>query len=274
MKTIKLETSKDSGIINQPYTTNEKVSFSTCTEIKDGSARMLTCFVYCREGVIGHFSRFFSEKFDNEYRSDYNDGKLYDHEDMPKSKTSMAAHFSTGKKVRRRIKELDSYVERSVNLLNHYERRNKWGLSEVYKTKHDAGKADCIYLFKSSKWWMTSPHTLSLYMLLIRMGKNKIFDKVDKSTSNSELLSILKGANDEVHDSHRFSGDRPKAWNLFLDNRKEIYGKREQKNIFTFSQDSYTVRIDGISSLCSGNSQDRRVKEKFKELCKESNLEV
>ena len=274
MKTIKLKTSKTSGILNQPYSTIDKVAFSTCTEIKDGSASMLTSFIYCREGVIGHFCRFFSEKFDNEYISDYNDGKLYDHEDMPKNRTSMAAHFNTGKKVRRNIKEFDSYMERSVNLLNHYERRNNWALSEVYKTKHDAGKKDRIYLFKSSKWWMTSPHTLSLYMLLIRMGKNKFFNKVDKSTSNSELISILKGANHDAYDSHRWAGDRPEMWNLFLDNRKEIYGKRKQKGIFTFSLDSYTVRVDGISSLCAGNSLDRRVKDKFKELCKENNLET
>ncbi len=274
MKTIKLETSKASGIINQPYSTVEKVSFSTCTEIKDGFARMLTSFIYCREGVIGHFSRFFSNSFDNEYIGDYGGGKLYGHEDMPRNKTSMAAHFSIGKKVRRRTRELDSYIKRSINLLNHYEIRNKWALSEVYKTKHDAGKADCIYLFKSSKWWMTSPHTLSLYMLLIRLGRNKIFDKVDKSTSNSELLSIFEGAHYDTFDSHRFDGDRPKMWNLFLDKRKEIYGKREQKGLFTFSQDSYTVRIDGISALCAGNSQDRRVKDKFKELCKENNLKI
>jgi hypothetical protein len=274
VKTIKLETSKTSGIINQPYSTVEKVSFSACTEIKDGSARMLTSFMYCREGVIGHFCRFFSEKFDTEYEHDYNDGKLYCSEDMPKNRTSMAAHFNTGKRGRRSIKELDSYMERSVNLLNHYEERNKWALSEVYKTKHDAGKKDRIYLFKSSKWWMTSPHTLSLYMLLIRLGRNKIFDKVDKSTSNSELLSIFRKATNESHDGHRFDGDRPKMWNLFLDKRKEIYGKREQKSIFTFSSDSYTVRIDGISALCSNNSQDRRVKDKFKELCEENNLKV
>ncbi|MCK4827167.1 hypothetical protein KA005_66160 [bacterium] len=274
MKTIKLETSKTSGIINQPYSTVEKISFSICTEIKDRSARMLTSFAYCREGVIGHFSRFFSEQFDREYERDYNDGKLYSHEDMPKNRTSMAVHFNTGKRVRRRIKELDSYMERSINLLNHYEKRNKWTLSEIYKAKHDAGKKDLIYLFKSSKWWMTAPHTLSLYMLLIRLGRNELFDKVEKSTSNSELLSIFRKANNKVYDSHRFTGNRPKAWNLFLDNRKEIYGKREQKGIFNFSSDSYTVRIDGISALCSGNSQDRRVKEKFKELCKENNLEI
>ncbi len=264
MKTVKLTTMPDGGLLNQPYTSGKSISFSTCSEIRDGAAEMLTGLYYCREEVINNFAKFFSKR--DGLDTDGSKTPLYNYEDMPKKKTSVAVHINIGNKDAAYIKSLDNEIKRSIKLLNHYERRNKWFLSEVYKADHDSRKSDLIYLFKSSKWWMTSTHTLSLYLLLIRLGEYELFDVIKKFTANPEVLSLFNKVRD-LHDNH------PERWNVLLDNRKKIYGERMQKEIFTFA-DAFTVKVDGIWTLCENRSCDKITKEKFAELCKEAGLEI
>ncbi len=275
MKTVKLVTNKEGGLLNQPYSSNRTVSFSTCSEIQDDVAKMLTGFYYCREGVIGHFARFFSEEADEENIINDDDEPrqgLYEHKDVPTRKTSVAVHTNVGKASDADIEVFESHMKRAIKLLNHYERRNKWFLSEIYKTNHSSGKENLIYLLKSSKWWMTSTHILSLYLLLIRLGEYGFWDKIGKSTNNSEVLSYFSKIKENQHDSRNVSGNQPKKWNVLLDNRKKIYGGRTRNSTFGFNKDHFTVKTDGVYALCSNESYDKETKRKFAELCKEAKL--
>jgi hypothetical protein len=288
VKTIKLDLShiidRDTAL-NKAYNNPLNTKFSICSEIKNSSARTLTRFFGCREAAVGAFSRFLDKETDDSYVSnemtydkklgrDKEHFALYEHKDMPTGKTSVAFHMNTSleRHHKKNEKHLEELVERAVCLLNHYERRNKWALSEVYKTRHDASDSDGIYLFRSSKWWMTSTHTLSLYMLLIRLGEHNFIKNIDKSTPNSKVLSVFNKI-DECHtgysDVHK---TYPKMWNILLDNRKKIYKGNTQKDNFSFNK-SNTVKIDGIRRLCSDCSCYYEISERFNELCKKAGLE-
>jgi len=282
MKTIKLATRLNDEALNKLRVTHRDIAFSTCSEIKDGEAVGLTKFFYCREAVVGYFARFFNKLFDDKYletelmydkNSSKKDYALYKHKDAPEKKTSVAVHANIGEETREYINSLDGFVKRSVKLLNHYERRNKWFLSQVYKAEHDASKTDLIYLFKSSKWWMTSTHTYSLYLLLIRLGKYKYFDKIEKSTPNSEVLSLLSRINADQKDGRYVSEGQPKMWNILLDNKKEIYGEGPQEENFS-SSTRLNTKIDGITNLCSNYACNEGVRKRFAEFCKSAGLKL
>ncbi len=282
MKTVKLITRPDDTSLNKTHVICKDIALSICSEIEGGAAIGLTKFFYCREAVIGYFTRFFNKLFDDEYlktellyntngslgREDY---ALYKHKDMPKRKTSVAMHVNIGKKTKEYIDSVDKSARRAIKLLNHYERRNKWLLSKVYKTDHDASKVNVIYLFEGSKWWMTSTHTLSLYLLLIRLGRYEHFDKIKKSTPNSEVLSLLgmirEGQRDEAYVSKR----QPKKWNILFDNIKKIYGEGPHEENFSLPT-RLDAKTDGITSLCSNIACNKSVRKIFAKLCKAANL--
>ena len=285
MKTIKLDLSfildRDTAL-NKEYNNHPNTKFSICSEIKNGSAKTLTRFFGCREAAVGAFSRFLNKETDDSYVSneatyDKNSrGKehfaLYEHKDMPTGKTSIAFHMNTSSEHhhRKNEKHLEELAKRAVCLLNHYERRNKWAPSVVYKATHGAGKSDGIYLFRSSKWWMTSTHTISLYMLLIRLCTHD-FIKVNKSTPNSKVLSMLnKIAECDTGYSDIYK-TYPKMWNILLDNRKKIYKGNTQGDNFSFDKRN-TVKVDGIRRLCSNCSCYYEISERFNDLCNKAGL--
>ncbi len=286
MKTVKLDLSHINDrdvVLNRTSNNPNNTSFSICSETKNSSAKSLTRFFGCREAAIGAFSRFLNEETDNSYVSNevtydkkYKRGKeyfaLYEHRDMPTGKTSMAFHMNTSEENHHKKNEkyFEEFVKRSVKLLNHYERRNKWAPSVVYKTNHDAGNSDDIYLFRSSKWWMTSTHTFSLYMLLIRLGRHD-FIKVDKSTPNSKVLSMFNAIREQHSGYSDTQKDYPKMWNILLDNRKKIYKGNTHEDNFSFDKRN-VVKVDGIRRLCSNYSGHREALSKFTELCKKAGL--
>ena len=50
MKTVKLATILEGGVLSSPYDSgNFSISFSTCSEIKDGAVKMLTGFYHIVE---------------------------------------------------------------------------------------------------------------------------------------------------------------------------------------------------------------------------------
>ncbi len=286
MKTVKLCTITHDKLLNNPYANDKRTLFSICSEIKDGASETLTNFFYCRETLVGLFVRFFIKEFDDlcvdseiEYARERDrdikikreDHALYQHKDMPQKKTTIAMHIHVGDKNRAYKKSLDGLAKRSIKLLNHYERRNNWFPSEVYKTDHNAGDADAIYLFKSSRWWMTSTHTFSLYMLLIRLGKYESFEVIEKDTPNSEVVSLLGSIAEGSPEYRNVIGDQPKRWNILLDNRKKIYDGETLEDIFNFSG-RLSIKADGIRRLCGDRSTYDTVRERFYKLCKEAGL--
>ena len=288
MKTIKLDLnhilSRD-NVLKRNYGHIDSTSFSICSEIENSSAKALTKFFGCREAVVGNFSRFLNGETDNSYvsneitydkKSDH--GKayyaLYGHKDMPTRKTSIAIHMNTSEEGHHKKNEshLEELVKRAVKILNHYERRNKWALSVAYKTNHDAGDSDGIYLFRSSRWWMTSTHTLSLYLLLIRLGVHSLFNNVGKSTTNSTMISLFQNINEYKTGYSDVHKNYPKMWNILLDNRKKIYSGNTQEDNFSFDKRNM-VKVDGIRRLCADCSCYHDVSKKFHELCKKAGLQ-
>ena len=248
MRTIEFKPANADDLLGGIYKT-DKIAFAACSAEKSGAVRQLHCFYYCREAVISTIPALF--KSDTAKLSTRN--------------TLISVHKPVGGKDD--VSAFKQDITNAIKLVNHYERRNKWLLSKAYNTKHKYSKDNIIYVIKGSRWWLTSPHTFSLYMLLLRIAAGEQFNNIHKNTPNKEIIKHIMSIDE-------FSRDHLKTrnaamWNILLDNRRKIFNKGSKDNFDIVEEHS---SHEGILSLTDGSCYDKETYSKFIALCKKNKL--
>jgi len=96
------------------------------------------------------------------------------------------------------LPEMKASMKRSLILLNHYEKLMSIGLSKVEEVKGGAKKYN--WMFTSSKGWLKSPHLVSMYTFLIRLGVKEIKFKTNAQLKKElKRLSASGGDNDSTY---------------------------------------------------------------------------
>ena len=150
-----------------------------------------------------------------------------------------------------------------LKIVNHFEKRNKWLQSKAYKvilprraklTKH-------AYYFVGSRWWVHTPHNLSLYLLLIRLGRFEIIQKLRKNMSRKTFLKALKDTNVKSYGNNLLSD--ASVWYPLTKNMKRIYShhKGQPARCWEIMED-YT---EGIYDFVNGDTSDDAA---YSKLCK------
>ncbi len=255
-KVVKLITIPD-GNIDGAYE-NSKFCFAACSDIENGSVKQLFTTAGCREGVIANYRRCVTGK---------------DNANAPsKRRTSLMVwigkgnqthpHKADGSSGRMNItygEYLKKCMDTAVLILNALEKRNKWLRTQVYETTHSLNKSNVIYYFRGSRWWQYAPHTLSMYMLIIRLSKHPNLHKLRKNSSVDTIIKAITSINSGNDSGHAKTAGN---WVPLLDNRKTIYKGRELVD----NWNAVSSGSEGIRRLTDQDADDKQTLKRFKEV--------
>lgn len=120
------------------------------------------------------------------------------------------------------------WMKESVRMLNILEKKLGWGLTRVYKCSDKCVDMPgaYIYLFIGSPKWMRAPQLLSLYLLIIRLGRlhtrTKIFERFEDLEKLGEAFGKCKLSGQAGSDMSWFVNTST-WWGLMLDNVQELF---------------------------------------------------
>ena len=155
---------------------------------------------------------------------------------------------------------LRQVAKAGLKIVNHFEKRNKWLQSKAYKvilprarsTKH-------AYYFIGSRWWIYSPHSLSLYLLLIRLGRFEKIRKLCKNMSKGAFLKTLKSIDVKSYGKDLLH-DAP-VWYPMTKNISKIYDHHRGKA--TGCWNIVGDCTEGIYDFVNGDTNDNAAYTKF-----------
>jgi len=121
-------------------------------------------------------------------------------------------------------------MKSALVLLNHYEGIMGAGLSKVQEVNLD--KTKHVWMFTGPKVWMKSPHLVSMYTFLIRLGNKEIKFK-DNADLKKQLQNIAKNQDGRDNDSSYLGS----MWNhldrVAKNYKKYLLGKDGIDTIYT-----------------------------------------
>lgn len=164
------------------------------------------------------------------------------------------------------------WIETSLRLLHLYEKMAGWPLTKMYRVKTDNGDNTKLYYCISSRRWIKAPYLISLYILLVRIGRFKYLHGFKTEENLADIIGKLNngklGSNssDEIYMRDTFQYWRTivtKYADLFRKKKIEYYWSKER-----LTEDAY-IGYEGIAYLSSGSTHNKTLHSKFMKLHKE-----
>jgi hypothetical protein len=255
-------------IQDDPYGFN-LVKFAYCTKpSKSNRVTQLGGIVSCREDM-------------GETLRKRHNTKSYKSLDLSRTRllTILRKPFNTpAAKLEQRRKTADVQMQASLKLINHYERKHGWALTRLYigdpgelipslktGTPKDAAPYIFVYVVVGSNKWMKSTHYMSLYLLLIRLGRSEFTSKFkNQSQLNKELESYIQR---HVGDASHLSAVY-KYIDIVMANQEELLEKRTDMFKLSALSDKNLGYHEGIRKLCRAQTNDLRLRHKFLDILK------
>jgi hypothetical protein len=181
-------------------------------------------------------------------------------------------------KTKAKHKQHKEYILKCLRFLNIFEKNSKWPLTQMYEIDYRPKEHYSIYLIIGDKRWLRSPHILSLWLLLMRVGRNindENFELVETSKgSTSTVLKALKQSSEQDNSiSSTEMGFIKQALPytyLILQHHTELFKGLTTRRNFCIEKNltgsDYTR--EGISKLCSGYTRDKKLFERLMALKK------
>jgi hypothetical protein len=187
-------------------------------------------------------------------------------------KQKKAAGFKT------REGQVTKWMKESVRMVNIFEKYMGWPLTRLSRVSNQTlGKKKLstyytvVFAIQGSAKWLRAPQLLSLYLLIIRLGRfytvtKKAFKSMDDLNELSKAISVRSQEGQANGDAKFFRGIKPHLLTV-LDNRQTLFFYRTAREHFHYN-DGFT----GITKLVNGtadtdlvnrfNEAKRRSKEK------------
>jgi len=163
-------------------------------------------------------------------------------------------------------KEAHDKMMVGLKLVNRLEKEHGWLPTKFYKVDDGGDASLFVYMVVGSPRWQKTPHYLSLYTLLIRAGTNENFNPAswDEKSFQAAMNNRVKYGGHFAFVAKHFFDKVP----FFLANQDKIV---ENNNILkTYQRKRYVSANngfnEGIFALLSGNSYDRDLSVRMKEL--------
>ena len=212
---------------------------------------------------------------------------------IEKDRTVIMCLLMPGKEMFGKVKrQVRNIFRNGVNLVNFFERSARFGLTKAYEVKVLGGPKGLKshgQLFIGPKVWMQNPYALSIYVMLLRLGKYPQFENVRsykqfcrKSGSMVKMMEDFITEGDVSHVKDLFFWPRAGSHDVFhlfltadkimpfLKNLDRFFGNRKRTSIFKASD----VYHDGFSALCRADTRDSDLNTVFKQFCTSKKLEL
>jgi len=223
------------------YTSNI-MRFSWLTVPKKNILSQITNWHSCRETFVGEFNKLYNKNRKWPYKYEIN---ITHTRFAIMYKYSESTHI---KQFERTCADNLRCIKHAKRILNIFEKYLGWRLTTVYKCSNDElirHKID-IFVISGSAKWLRSPQLLSLYLLILRLSKDKYF-QTQKNIDDVKKLNICLKDNDS-QDTIFWKTLRPYLFGI-LDNVNDLFFHQSIKNSHT--EQSGT---SGINNLVNGYS--------------------
>ena len=217
----------------------------------------------CRETFISYIRRKYNPNTPTNCRS-INTRRLY------VLATLGASYIKDSKKA---WNNLFQKTERSLKLVNSFERYYKWPLSKVLYVD-DTRKTWCTpsSLFIGTRKWATSPYLISAYLLFLRAGTRVwLKDSVINESDHNKLITKL------INNSNKYKGvqvdaehiyNSIKMINILMANHTELFSDKPKG--YHWSMERLQVGVpsytEGIRKLADGKTGYKELYKKCKKL--------
>lgn len=174
-------------------------------------------------------------------------------------------------------KEHHKAMLRALRVVNHFERIAKWPPTKLFKVSDDDLKKDeALYLFVGDKRWIRAPYIISMYALLIRLGR---WEQFGKFRSHPGFIEACKEINKKDVPMAAEYDDTIKEYDIqFIGPRVYMRLKPLMKyfsRIFgSMSTECYYLKAiegscgaDGIGDLCLNKTCDKKLEKRFITVC-------
>lgn len=235
------------------------LEIAPCLMDKKNEGHLLQGFEYCRESLAEYF---WQEGIDRAHKVSIATSLIIC-DDSPK-------HINTRTKY-------TNLLKKSLKLINIIENKHKWTLTKMYECDHynneyTLSKDRIVHLFIGPSKWIRSPQMLSLFLLLIRVPISTPSFSKDIRTYRSILdkLNNTKFATGDIH----YLRISAKYWPILFDKFNELFRNFSTKRNWDASKmnDEYDYVYEGIYSLCTLESYDKKLQSKFVKLAKEHGI--
>lgn len=231
--------------------------FANAQEPKDGKIRMMQGTNTCREGLMANMrSRIVKES-----------------KELPTDKLRIMCKWTASEKnLKADLKTINAWVNRSVMVLQAFDRLAGWPLTRVYQIEAGDREWLKLYYYHSSRRWMKSSYLVSLYLLLIRMCKDtRITGFKDFNGLVAKLNKILK--NDKlITDTSYVNGSMP-YWEAIMKGYPRLF--RQRKIQYYWDPDRLSNNSsggsEGIHLLTNGSTYYKEIRAELLKIKKELN---
>lgn len=235
--------------------------FALCTK----DLQQATSFDSCREGLVHEVVEYYNE-------SPYASKQFY----KGQTRLLVAKQMDYYAVIEESQKEFRKAIMRGLRLVHHFEKVAKWPLCRLYEVERAFDEA--LFLFKADRRWQRSPHMLSLFALLIRLGQRPEFSRFRTHAEFVKIcieLSKKKRGPDAYNlksEDHDLQFIKPKIYlklRRLMKHFDKIFGKRSAKYFFTQCVDSdYYYQGDGIEDFCYDCGEDEKTAKRFADICR------
>lgn len=293
LKEVKLKLMASNQEMISAWMPFQDLRFALCTRKDENTVVQQTDITICREILVHSAKTAFIDSASGPY--------VRTGTDLSKSDKTIMMWFSKRniRAPKDMIKDkglLERMFRNSLKILNFFESIANFEKTVLYNAKSDLSDDHLFYVFEGDRQWMNVPYLLSLYGLLIRLGR---FQELKDFKTHEEFLINCKRLTEEFVDlrlAHNSSseagiryrekfhsypdgiiedllhvhevGDKIK---MLLENREKLFGDVKRKDLYRVTDEA-----DGITRFCKGyiNSDPllSKLTKRFTELCKENNL--
>jgi len=236
----------------------------------------------CRECFIGDMAgAYLGQPYSPSlFQFNTNKTEVVVHQHISWLKSLLSKEADAGEKM---AKEAHLAMFRGLRLIHHFEKLASWPRTKLYEVEaEEAEEEDIIYLFSGDKRWQRTPYTISLYTLLIRLGRWKEFENVKSHidfTRACEKIYKLHGKvpfekiyslENKEYDIEYLDSNFRKRVGLLMKNFEKIFQKVPAKTYFTkFDCEEFEFDGEGITDFCGMYAGYDNLRKRFQVLCRE-----
>lgn len=264
----------------------ENIRWSLATPAdKEGCINSVFTPEQCREEVVHNIRTIINDCPDKHYTAD-EDNILFDKTRLLAFKKPYIRYVN--KSIKTASKIMLKELKFGISFVHLFETMKEWDKTIIYPVNCTNDKCSIIYNIVGPPQWVSSPHTLSLFILLLRLGSQKLLQKTVRS--RKAFFRLIENFVDPKNRRYIFGKEWThvesiyKHWFDFINNFEVIFdGRRPEYNYGIewvpldeaegeeFSTESRLREFlvgntygEGITTLIKGKSKDKELAARIK----------
>jgi hypothetical protein len=228
--------------------------FGCAQEPKNGEIRLVQGYHSCREGLVSSMRGRINEGADNQ----------------PTDKMRMIFRWTAGRGASKKdLQDIESWVHRSIAILRALDKLAGWPLTRVYKIEH--GKGDWLqpHYFLSSRRWMKSSYLVSLYCLLVRMGKDERIDGFKDFKGLCKVVDKALASGKNLKNDHTYVKTCRPYWEAIMRGYSRMFEQYKLPYYWDSSKVGGRAGVEGINYLVTGDTAYTEMYRELKKIRKE-----